>query len=44
MQAAYKLSQNRNANDHANIISELYKEQQPQADALADAMKKNRND
>ncbi|MEK4170765.1 FMN-binding negative transcriptional regulator [Lysinibacillus sp. FSL L8-0312] len=44
VQAAYKLSQNRNANDYANIISELYKEQQPQADALADAMKKNRND
>ncbi|WP_342545229.1 FMN-binding negative transcriptional regulator [Lysinibacillus sp. FSL W7-1291] len=44
VQAAYKLSQNRNANDYANIISELYKEQQPQTDALADAMKKNRND
>ncbi|WP_338651155.1 FMN-binding negative transcriptional regulator [Lysinibacillus sp. Y5S-8] len=44
VQAAYKLSQNRNANDYANIISELYKEQQPQADALVEAMKKNRND
>jgi len=42
VQAAYKLSQNRNASDYANIIKELYKEENPHADALAEAMKKNR--
>ncbi|GLC89055.1 FMN-binding negative transcriptional regulator [Lysinibacillus piscis] len=40
MQAAYKLSQNRNATDYANIIQQLYKEKEPQADRIADAMKK----
>jgi len=44
VQAAYKLSQNRNANDYANIISELYKEEDPNASAVAEAMKKNKND
>lgn len=44
VQAAYKLSQNRNASDYANIIKELYKEENPHADALAEAMKKNRSD
>ena len=43
VQAAYKLSQNRNATDYANIMSELYKEDDPQASAVAEAMKKNRN-
>ncbi|OCX63933.1 protease [Lysinibacillus sp. AR18-8] len=43
VQAAYKLSQNRNASDYANIIKELYKEENPHADALAEAMKKNRS-
>lgn len=42
VQAAYKLSQNRNATDYANIISELYKAEDPHADAVAEAMKKNR--
>jgi len=42
VQAAYKLSQNRNASDYANIIKELYKEENPHADAVAEAMKKNR--
>ncbi|MCS5503097.1 FMN-binding negative transcriptional regulator [Lysinibacillus sp. A4] len=43
VQAAYKLSQNRSASDYANIIKELYKEENPHADALAEAMKKNRS-
>lgn len=43
VQAAYKLSQNRNASDYANIIKELYKEENPHADALAEAVKKNRS-
>lgn len=43
VQATYKLSQNRNANDYANIIKELYKEENPHADAVAEAMKKNRS-
>lgn len=43
VQAAYKLSQNRNASDYAHIIKELYKEENPHADALAEAMKKNRS-
>ncbi|MGR6905933.1 MULTISPECIES: FMN-binding negative transcriptional regulator [Lysinibacillus] len=43
VQAAYKLSQNRNASDYANIIKELYKEDNPHADAVAEAMKKNRS-
>lgn len=35
VQAAYKLSQNRNASDYANIIKELYKEENPpHADAV----------
>ncbi|WP_155591160.1 FMN-binding negative transcriptional regulator [Lysinibacillus cavernae] len=44
VQAAYKLSQNRNANDYATIISELYKEENPHAEAVAEAMKRNRNE
>jgi len=43
VQAAYKLSQNRNASDYANIIKELYKEENPHAESLAEAMKKNRS-
>ncbi|MED4079014.1 FMN-binding negative transcriptional regulator, partial [Lysinibacillus fusiformis] len=44
VQAAYKLSQNRNSTDYANIIKELYQEDDPYASAVAEAMKKNRND
>ncbi|MEA0562619.1 MULTISPECIES: FMN-binding negative transcriptional regulator [Lysinibacillus] len=44
VQAAYKLSQNRNASDYANIIYELYKEEDPHAAAVAEAMKKNRTE
>lgn len=44
VQAAYKLSQNRNDTDYVNIISELYKEDDPNASAVAEAMKKNIND
>ncbi len=44
VQAAYKLSQNRNNTDYANIIKELYKEGDPHASAVAEAMKKNRHD
>jgi len=44
VQAAYKLSQNRNNTDYANIIKELYKEGDPHAFAVAEAMKKNRHD
>jgi len=44
VQAAYKLSQNRNSTDYANIIKELYQEDDPHASAVAEAMKKNRND
>ncbi|WP_431810919.1 FMN-binding negative transcriptional regulator [Lysinibacillus sp. FW12] len=44
VQAAYKLSQNRNASDYVNIISELYKEEDPHAAAVAEAMKKNRTE
>lgn len=44
VQAAYKLSQNRNASDYANIINELYKEEDPHAAAVAEAMKKNRTE
>lgn len=44
VQAAYKLSQNRNDKDYANIISELYKENDSNATAVAEAMKKNKND
>lgn len=44
VQAAYKLSQNRKATDYANIISELYKEEDPHANAVAEAMKKNRTE
>lgn len=44
VQAAYKLSQNRNASDYVNIINELYKEEDPHAAAVAEAMKKNRTE
>ena len=41
IQAAYKLSQNRDAVNHKNIISELEKQQDPHAQAIADSMKKH---
>lgn len=44
VQAAYKLSQNRNDTDYANIISELYKENDSNASAVAEVMKKSKKD
>lgn len=43
IQAAYKLSQNRNAHDYAAIISELYKEKDPNAHAVAREMEKEKS-
>jgi transcriptional regulator len=42
VQAAYKLSQNRNETDHQNIVNKLHDEKDPLAEELAEAMKKNR--
>lgn len=42
IQAAHKLSQNRNERDHANIIQELEKTGEPNALATAKAMQQNR--
>ncbi len=42
IQAAYKLSQNRNVQDHANIIHELEKRGDAQSIAVAGEMKKKR--
>lgn len=39
VQAAYKLSQNRNEEDYENIISKLEKENQMDATQLAEVMK-----
>lgn len=39
IQASYKLSQNRNEQDYQNIIAKLYKEDNPLAHQVADAMK-----
>ncbi|WP_411843030.1 FMN-binding negative transcriptional regulator [Salinicoccus sp. HZC-1] len=40
VQAAYKLSQNRNEKDYKNVIDKLYEEKDPNAHKVADAMKK----
>jgi transcriptional regulator len=42
IQAAHKLSQNRNDRDHANIINELEKSENTTTLATAEAMRKNR--
>lgn len=42
VQAAYKLSQNRNEKDYKNVIDKLYEEKDPNAHKVADAMKKLR--
>jgi transcriptional regulator len=42
IQAAHKLSQNRNDRDHANIITELEKSEDSTILATAEAMRKNR--
>ncbi len=42
MDAGYKLSQNRNDEDHANIINELNKQDNDDARKVADAMGRNR--
>lgn len=40
IQAAYKLSQNRNEEDYHNIVEKLREEENPNSHQLADAMKK----
>src|SRR5690625_4366524 len=40
IQAAFKLSQNRNEQDFNSIIKNLYKEENPQAEQIAKAMEK----
>lgn len=40
IQAAYKLSQNRNESDYRNIIEELRKEEDPQGQRVAERMEK----
>lgn len=40
VQAAYKLSQNRNEKDYKNVIDKLYEEKDSDAHKVADAMKK----
>lgn len=42
IQAAYKLSQNRNEKDYANIITQLQQESSPDAHQVAQEMKKLR--
>lgn len=42
VQAAYKLSQNRNEEDYRNIIDQLQKEEDLNSHQLAEAMKKNK--
>lgn len=39
VQAAYKLSQNRNEEDYHNIIEQLQKEENPNSEQIAEAMK-----
>jgi transcriptional regulator len=41
IQAAYKLSQNRNEEDYLNIIDKLYEEENPDSQQMAKVMKKN---
>ena len=40
IQAAYKLSQNRNETDYANIVDQLHSEENPHSKQLADVMEK----
>lgn len=40
IQAAYKLSQNRNETDYANIVEQLHNEENPDSSRLAGVMKK----
>lgn len=42
IQAAYKMSQNRNDRDYANIITQLHQETSPEAHQVAQEMKKLR--
>ena len=42
IQAAYKMSQNRNDKDYANILTQLYQETSPEAHQVAQEMKKLR--
>jgi transcriptional regulator len=42
VQASFKMSQNRHANDHQNIIQELHALQTPAARLMADAMSRSR--
>lgn len=43
MQASYKLSQNRNDVDYQNVISELHKQEDPNAVKIAEEMAKRRS-
>ena len=43
IQSAYKLSQNRNEQDHENVIQELEKRGDPHSIAVAEEMRKKRN-
>lgn len=40
IQASYKLSQNRNETDYANIVEQLHNEENPDSKQLADVMEK----
>ena len=42
IQAAYKLSQNRNETDYANIVEQLHNEENPDSKQIADVMEKRR--
>lgn len=44
IQAAYKMSQNRNDTDYENIIRQLHNEEDPESRQMADVMEKSRQD
>ncbi|TWT01898.1 FMN-binding negative transcriptional regulator [Planomicrobium sp. CPCC 101079] len=44
IQAAYKLSQNRNETDYRNIIDQLQNEENPDSTQMAELMEKNKRD
>ncbi|TQR21742.1 FMN-binding negative transcriptional regulator [Psychrobacillus vulpis] len=44
IQAAYKLSQNRNAKDYLNIVNKLHEEEDPNSQQMAEVMKKRTKD
>lgn len=44
IQAAYKLSQNRNSEDYHNVIKKLSDKGEPRSQGVAEQMKKNRSD